>query len=357
MNNRERIRAMARGDFVDRQPLVFYFGPWPETIQRWNQEGLKGDWQTAFQMDAGIEVVNVNLGFSPAFDYLVLEERETTRLIRDRQGITQIIRKDGGASIPHYIDYPVKSMQDWEKLKERLNSEDPTRFPYDWKKLVRRYNETDAAVQLGCYPYGLFGTLRDMMGVEELLIRFIEEPNMIHDMMDYLTDFWLRIYEKVVSEVKVDIIHIWEDMSGKNGSMISPRMVREFMLPNYRKISDFAKKHDVAIVSVDTDGDCSELIPLFMEAGVNMMMPFEVQAGCDVTQLQKMYPDLIISGGFNKQALWTDRGAIDQEFERIKPMFCKGVRYICAPDHLIPPEVPLDLFTYFLERLKMEINC
>ena len=89
--------------------------------------------------------------------------------------------------------------------------------------LVKQYNEGEKIVQLGLYPYGLFGTLRDMMGVEELLVSFYEQPELIHDMMNYLTDFWLTMYEKVCKDVKVDAIHMWEDMSGKNGSLISPK--------------------------------------------------------------------------------------------------------------------------------------
>ncbi|HIT00790.1 MAG TPA: hypothetical protein IAA59_11230 [Candidatus Faecaligallichristensenella faecipullorum] len=61
-------------------------------------------------------------------------------------------------------------------------------------------------------------------------------------------------------------------------------------------------------------------------------------------------------GGFNKQALWKDEAAIDAEFERLAPMFRPGVRYICTPDHLIPPEVPYPLFRYFMERLAREIG-
>jgi len=41
---------------------------------------------------------------------------------------------------------------------------------------------------MGVFPYGLFGTLRDMMGVEELLVSFYQQPDLIHEMMDYLTD-------------------------------------------------------------------------------------------------------------------------------------------------------------------------
>ncbi len=70
--------------------------------------------------------------------------------------------------------------------------------------------------------------------------------------MTNLTFFWLSIYAKVCRQIKVDAIHIWEDMSGKNGSLISPKMVREFMVPNYKKIKAFAEAQGIRILSLDT---------------------------------------------------------------------------------------------------------
>lgn len=350
MNNRERIRALARGESVDRKPFFFYFGPWPETIQRWKQEGMTRDWREEFGVDPGIRILNINCGYAPPFKYEVLEEKHNTRIIRDSLGIVQEIRKEG-ASIPHYLDYPLKCRADWEKLKARLDPSAPLRFADGWD----RPSDDGAALQLGAYPYGLFGTLRDMIGVETLLYWFYDEPELISDMMGYLTDFWLEIYAQAVKRVQVDVIHIWEDMSGKTGSLISPDMVKKFMVPNYRRIRDFADSHDIPIFAVDTDGDCRELIPIFMDAGVNLMMPFEVQAGIDVCAIAREYPQPCIMGGFDKRALWTSREAIDMELERLAPMFASGVKWYLAPDHLIPPEVPLELFAYFMNRVRERI--
>ncbi len=357
MDNRERITRLARGESVDRKPLFFYFGPWGETIERWRREGAKIEdgpegFQRAFRLDRGIAILPLNQGYAPAFEEAILEDRGDRVLFRDGRGITQLIRRDG-ASIPQFLDFPVRCREDWLRLKrERLDPDAPGRLPEDFDEWVKRAQAGHAALQLGQYPYGLFGTLRDMIGAETLLTWFYDEPELIHEMMDGLTDLWLELYGRVVRRVRVDVIHIWEDMSGKTGSLISPRMVREFMCPNYRRIRDFADRHDIPIVALDTDGNCTELIPPFMDAGINLIMPFEVQAGMDVCRVAKEYPDLCVMGGFDKRALWTGKEAIDREVERIRPMFDAGVKYFVAPDHLIPPEVSLENFTYFLDRVR-----
>jgi uroporphyrinogen decarboxylase len=312
-------------------------------------------WDESFGFDEGFVLVNVNLGYSPAFTYEVIEEKADTQIIKDSFGVIQEVRKSG-ASIPRYIEYPIKNIADWRKLKEeRLDPDDPRRFPDNWEELVNQYNSGDKIVQLGDYPYGLFGTLRDMLGVETLLVSFYDQPELIREIMDYLTDFWLSIYAKVCRQVKADAIHMWEDMSGKNGSLISPKMVREFMMPNYKKIMAFADVQGIKIFSLDTDGDCSKLIPLFMECGINLIFPFEVAAGCDIVAYRKQYPNLGIMGGIDKQEIAKGKACIDRELKRIAEVF-KHSGYIPALDHLIHPEISWEDFNYFVSRLKQMIG-
>ena len=357
MDNRTRIIHDALGGEIDRQPFFFYFGPWDETLKLWHTQGLPegAAWNFEAGLDPGIRHVEVNLGYCPAFPRQIIRETDTSIMFRDELGILQESRKDS-TSIPRYLDYPVKDRESWEKLKaERLNPDDPARFPQNWDALVRTYNDGDQAMQLGLYPYGLFGTLRDMMGVEALLLAFYDDPELIHDMMDSLTDLWLAIYEKVCRAVKVDIIHIWEDMSGKNGSLISPAMVREFMLPNYKRISAFAQAHEIPVIALDTDGDCMELVPLFLEGGINLVMPFEVAAGCDILEYRKRFPKLCIMGGIDKQEVARGPAAIERELDRIDAMF-QGTRYMAALDHLFHPEISYKDFLYFCAAVKRRID-
>lgn len=353
MTNRERFINTVLCKEVDRLPFFFYFGPWHETLMRWKKEGLgeNENWSEEFGFDPGIINVDVNLGYYPKFEERLIEDKGETVIKYDFKGTLIETRKDGG-SIPRYIEYLVKNEEDWQRLKsERLNPNDPARFPENWSELIKNYNDGDKIVQLGIYPYGLFGTLRDMLGVEELLCSFYTQPELICEMMNYLTDFWITIYEKVCKDVKVDVIHIWEDMSGKQGSLISPAMVREFMMPNYKKIKAFADSHGIQVLSLDTDGNCSELVPLFIECGINLVFPFEVAAGSDILEYRREYPALGIMGGIDKQEIAKGKEYIDKELKRVSPMF-KASGYLAALDHLVHPEISWEDFKYFVYKLK-----
>ncbi len=85
--------------------------------------------------------------------------------------------------------------------------------------------------------------------------------------------------------------------------------------------------------------------------GVNVFLPFEVQAGCDIEEYRRLYPTLGIMGGLDKRALAAGKTEIDREVRRAARM-CAGGRYIPGFDHLIPPDVPWTHYEYAMRQLK-----
>jgi uroporphyrinogen decarboxylase len=355
LSDGERLVRCLAGQPVDRMPFGVGIGwcPWGETMERWRKESgnEKLDLAAEFDFDAGFALPNVEYGFFPAFAHVTIKESAEYVTWRDARGITMRNRRDGG-SMPEFLEHPVKNPDDWFRLKkERLQIGDAGRIQQDWDAFRARLKKTGEAVQVGTFPWGVFGTARDLLGVETLLVNFYDEPEMMHDMMRHMTMLWISVWEQVAREVPIDHIHIWEDMSGKQGSLISPAMVEEFMMPCYDRVADFAKTHGVRIMSVDTDGDCQELVPIMMKHGVNMFLPFEVQAGNDIRQYRAKYPTLGIMGGLDKKALALGHREIDEEVARAAEMGKHG-RYVPGFDHLIPPDVGWENFQYAATRLR-----
>jgi uroporphyrinogen decarboxylase len=104
-------------------------------------------------------------------------------------------------------------------------------------------------------------------------------------------------------------------------------------------------------VQVDTDGDCRPVIPVYMSAiGMDSMSPFEVASGCDVVEIGRQYPGLILRGGLDKRELAKGRQAIDRMVERIFPAMLARGGYIPCCDHGVPAEVPYQDYLYFRRR-------
>ena len=211
----ERIVRCFTGQEIDRVPYGVGVGwmPWEETTERWRNETGRAelDPHNYFGFDACFALPDLVPGIYPTFETQVIEETEETITVRDERGVTLRNRRDRG-SMPEFLDYPVKTPDDWQKLKEeRLHIEDPQRVRQDWDEFRSRLKRTGEVCQVGWYPYGVFGAVRDLLGVEEMLVSFHTEPEMIRDMMDHLTSLWLSLWEKVARQVHIDHVLLMQE--------------------------------------------------------------------------------------------------------------------------------------------------
>ena len=80
------------------------------------------------------------------------------------------------------------------------------------------------------------------------------------------------------------------------------------------------------------------------------MFPVEIAAGTAPHALRREYGrDVLFLGAVNKRELSKDRGAIDAELERLRPLLEDG-GLIPHVDHRCPPDVPLDNYKYYREQ-------
>lgn len=354
MTDRERFIACLLGEPVDRPPYWLFWGPWQTTWERWQKEKPESvqNHRSIFEPDQPPVAVPVNCGPCPKIETKVIEEDQDFIVHIDSWGIKRRDYKHR-ESMSEFLEFPVKNRRDWEQFKEeRLEPDNPERLDGNWKELCAEWKSRGYPIQLGYFPdVGIFGSVRWLLGDEECLRAFYTMPELVHEIMEHMTSLYLTVFHQVVKEVQVDVIHIWEDMCGRQGPLISPKHWDEFMGPNYRRIRKFAEQHGIPILSVDTDGDPDLIAPVMIEAGVNYLYPMEVAAGCDVNVWRDKYPTLGMMGGIDKRVLARGRKAIDKELERIKPAMEKG-RYIPDLDHLIPDDVSWENYRYYAEKLK-----
>jgi uroporphyrinogen decarboxylase len=253
--------------------------------------------------------------------------------------------------MPQFLEYPVKNKADFQRLLPHLDAALPGRLAPDWAELCAFYNRREFPV--GLTLCGAFGHPRNLLGVEGLCLAYYEQPGLVHEILEQWVEFYIRLSSRVWEGIHFDFILIWEDMAYKNGPLISPRLVKEFMLPYYRRVIEHVRGLGCDTIIVDSDGDVKELAPLFIGAGVNVMLPFEVQAGMDVRRFRQQYgKNLAIIGGLDKRALAAGKTATDNELAlHLQPMLAQG-GYIPCLDHTAPPDVSLANFRYYIERVR-----
>jgi len=367
LSNRERWLYTLRYKPVDRVPDC-EFATWEQTIARWSHEGM--DTRTLVGMGGETEFLvyyfgldsendgpglDINVGLLPAFERVVLEDRGQKVLFQDEDGaISEQLKPEYGASIPDYIRYAIKTRADWQRVRdERLDPDCPKRIPQNLEVYARRLHNADYLVSV--FVGSLYGWIRNWVGVEQLSLMLYDDRPLVEEMMEHLTQLTLHVLGKLAGKgLKIDQGDWWEDMCYKAGPLISPRMFKELMVPRYKRITDYMhREFETEFQMLDCDGNIHELIPLWLEGGINVMFPLEA-AWTDAYQISSDFGTRVaLRGAFDKRALIAGPAAIDAEFDRLRPLLQRG-GFIPHTDHLVPPDVSFENYLYY-RRKKCEV--
>jgi len=388
-----RQRFLQTCDFQAADPPWARWGAfvWPETCSVWRTQGYKGPelgWHgeglaERFGLD---ELLRVDPWYGPVpeFAYEVIEEDDRTKLYVNHEGILlRELKERADTSMPQFVKFPVETPEDFEKLAaERLRLNVEERFPESWKQQVAAgrlhgvagaANITAADVEGApgtgggsvqesprkCWADrwgGFFGSLRNMMGVENLCLAFYDQPGLVERMMEERADRIIEITNEVLKHTDVDVFWYWEDMAYRNGSLVDPDLYGRFSLKHYRRVNDWLRSRGIRHIGLDSDGDVNELIPLWIESGINMLWPIERQSGMDPLEVRRTFGrDLIVMGGIDKRNLVPGGDVMRHEVDRVMPMVEEG-GYIPELDHSVPPDVSWPSFCEYIAYLKRRLG-
>ncbi|WP_195421081.1 uroporphyrinogen decarboxylase family protein [Faecalicatena contorta] len=385
MTNREREQATLNFQKPEgRGTVAETFYPWVLTTNRFKEEGMPAEIadgakditnnivgnkanQTekylAAEWGRGVMEYEQYLGFDPVrrihfvlpfrrFEEKIIEETPEHIIKQDIYG-RQVI-KNTGSDLE--LDYKpvIETMEDWKNLK--LHAEKELEAYFSDEQIEAAYGHLAEGHNRGVYSIrlnieGFFWVPRELLGIEAHMYAFYDEPELLHAINDYILEIYRTKLLKVIDLVQPDVIYFMEDLSGKNGPMVSPDCFEEFVADYYRALIPLFKKHGVGNVFVDTDGDFARLIPNFMDAGVDGFLPMDVNAGMDIVEVRKQFPKLKFIGSFNKLEIAKGPEAIDKEFDRILPVI-RGGGYIPGSDHQVAPSTSLENYQYYIKKLK-----
>ncbi|NLG49935.1 MAG: hypothetical protein GX552_07490 [Chloroflexi bacterium] len=352
----------------DRRPN-HELGVWPQTRTRWRAEAPDAvrdfcwDWfyiEPALQLDRR-DYVPMNYGFIPPYEREVLEDTPEYEVIRNEKGIvTKALKEgteDGGRMcMDQYLQFPISQPADFPAVKARLNPALPERHPADLDERVAVWAQRDYPLILGrnCDANGFYWRAREFMGTEALSFAWYDYPEMMHEMMAFYADLIIETSRPVLEKLRQAGTHIEyfvlnEDMSMKAGPLLSPQTYRTFIYPHLRRLVDFFKSYDCRYIAVDTDGNPLPLVPLLMDAGVDVLWPLERASDVHPLEIRRRFgKSLRLWGGVDKRVLPQGPAAIRAHLRELIPLIEEG-GYIPTIDHTVPPDVSWDDFQYYIE--------
>lgn len=325
MTNRERMQAVLDGRTpFDRLPAVEWATWWDKTIAHWRGQGLPP------------ECVEPRR----CFEYFGLDD------------LVQIWVDPRSSECPAPVTHGqgiVHTEQEYERVRRTIHQK------ATMDAFIDRFRQHREAHGRGDFALwytleGFFWFPRSLLGIEQHLYAFYDQPELMHRINRDLAESSLRFLERLYEVDTPEFMTFAEDMSYNHGPMLSKDCFDEFLLPYYRQLIPFIHSHGTRVF-IDTDGDVEPLIPWFREAGIEGVLPLERQAGVDVCRIREQYPDFLMIGGFDKTVMHLGEGAMRVEFERIFPAMRAG-GYLPSVDHQTPPDVTVEQYRVYVSLLK-----
>ena len=370
MTNLEIFLACMDYQAVERRPN-HEVGVWAQTKNRWLQEAPEKvkdfNWDWLYEEDAiGLDrrdYIPVNYGFIPPFETKILESSPQYEIVQDQYGIVTKRLKEGEIdgfrmSMDQFLKFPVEKPEDFSDIKRRLMAAIPERYPDDLDERIKLWKQRDYPLVLGenCAANGFYWRAREFMGTENLSFAWYDFLELMHEMMEFFADFIIETSKPVLEKIHVEYFTLNEDMSMKNGPLLSPNTFKEFIFPHLKRMVEFFKSHGVKYFAVDTDGNPTLLIPLLLDAGVDVLWPVERAADFHPIEIRKQFgKSLRLWGGVDKRVLAQGAEQIRAHLRELIPLIEEG-GFIPTVDHLIPPNVSWDNFCYYMEYKHALLN-
>ncbi len=334
----------------ERPLFTEIFGPILGLKEEWEEQGATPEELdfSAFSYRCEARVsLPVNTSMQGGYPEELIEETEAYKIWRDGLGRTMKLPK-AVATLPLPLDFPVKTMDDWLKIKPWFEFSEE-RLSTPWEAEARQAREADRVVCVGI-PGG-FDLPRQLMGEEGLCIAYYEQPDLVHDILRTIGDTAVRVLDRVSTAVQIDLLFVHEDMAGKSGPLAGPAQIEAFITPYYRRVWDMLQERGARVFDQDSDGDMNPVIDAFLDAGVNCMHPMEPAANMDIVKVRETYGTrLAFSGGIDKHVIRRSQQEIVDELEyKIPPMVATG-GCVLALDHRIPNGTPLENYRFYIRK-------
>ena len=357
---RERFRRTLHYQKVDRIPFL-EFGYWDETLTRWHAEGLPTEIDNEAKAYAyfGIENWggaggNVQLTGKP-YEPATLEETDDYRITRDSVGTVSKQNKGKTRTIPHYIEYGIKSREDWARFKPHLQPTLEGRIRPAFYENLAAYRNADYPISA---PIGsMIGVPRNWLGFERCAMLAYDDPDLLDEIIESLCQCVVVVLEEVCQYVDFDFGAGWEDICFNSGPIVSPWIFDKFIVPRYARITDVLHKHGCDIAWTDCDGNVCPILDQFLAGGINCMFPVEVNAGSVPATIRELCGDaMLMVGGVDKMALGKGPKAIEAELASLLPLVEHG-GFIPTVDHRVPASVSFDNYKFYIKTKRQMLRA
>jgi len=174
-----------------------------------------------------------------------------------------------------------------------------------------------------------------LVGMENLMEYMVTEPNFAREVFGRIMDFQLGIARHYL-KLGVEIVNSGDDLGTQVGPLLGEKRVREFLVPQYRRLFSLYHRHGV-LINHHSCGHIEEMLPIFMDLGVNILNPIQATAN-DLERVRTLTQGkLALLGGISSGLIMNGPPQlVAQEVRRRITQLGRHGGYFCAPDQGLP---------------------
>lgn len=228
---------------------------------------------------------------------------------------------------------------------------------FDYTELKKEADSFGNKIIIGGLWSAIHGDSNRMMGYENFLLNIALNRPLVKTLVDRVTQYYLEANELYFEALQgsLDIYFMGNDFGSQNGLLISVEDWVDIYYENYKKLIDQA--HDYGLkVMVHSCGAIIELLPYFVELGVDILDPVQITAhNMNPASLSEHYGDKIIfHGAIDTQHLLPDSkpDEVYDECSKIIKSFTDRGSFIAAPSNNILPGTPVENIFAFYKATK-----
>ena len=187
------------------------------------------------------------------------------------------------------------------------------------------------------------------MGMENMFCSLYEDPAFVEAVMETRTEWCLALFKEAI-RLGVELIVMGDDAAHRGGSMVSPAVWEELVLPHHRRIVD---ELTVPVIW-HSDGRMTELLPFAVRAGFTGVHGMEPPAGNNLAEIKAQYgKELLLIGNVDVNLLCgSDQEAVSRDIDRCLKQ--GGSRFMLSTSNSIFNGMnPSTVKAYFKELRKL----
>lgn len=198
-----------------------------------------------------------------------------------------------------------------------------------------------------------------LRGTENFCIDLVTQSKIAEAIIDKTAQYKIDYYNLILPVIGeyVDIIRESDDLAGQNGLLISRKTYQKYIKPAHKKIFNAIKKNCKSKICLHSCGSIRELIPDFIDSGVEVLNPVQSSAyNMDLSELKREFGKDIAFWGAGCDSQFVLPVAypakIREEVKKVLDILAVDGGFVCAPINMIQSDVPPENIIAFVNAVK-----